>query len=242
MLFLWLLLIQLVIFGLLLLFLRTFLTHNISKATAHLEELNQDYTAKLEEAKKKLEEADKHYDEALLRAKFDAEKTRVQIVKEAHEAQENILGQGRKQSEEIIAQAERARELVLEEMDKKVEERAVRRACELVQAILPAEIHKDMHTHWVDEMFKHGLDALDRLNLPEGIEEAKAVSAHPLSHEQKSLLARKIKQKTGLEIRLSETEDPLLIPGFTVILGTVVIDGSMKLKIVEAMKHAKHAK
>jgi F0F1-type ATP synthase membrane subunit b/b' len=242
MLFLWLLLIQLVIFGGLLLFLRTILSRNISKATAHLDELNLDYTSKLEEAKKKLEDADKYYDEALLKAKIDAEKTRIQIMNEAHGVQETIVADSRKQSEDIIAQAQRARDLVLEEVDKNIEERAVQRACELVQSILPGEIHKDMHEHWVNEMFKHGLDALDRLNLPEDLSEAVVVTADPLTHDQKEHLIKKIRQKIGREIRLSESVDPILIVGFKVTLGTVVIDGSMRLKIVEAMKNARHSK
>src|SRR5882672_110940 len=106
MLFLWLVLIQLIIFGVLTYFLKSVLTRNITNATSHLHELNQDYNQKLEEAKKKQMEADHYYDEMLLKAKTKAEKTKVQILKETHESQEAMVKEARKQSEEIVQQAQ----------------------------------------------------------------------------------------------------------------------------------------
>jgi hypothetical protein len=69
MLFLWLVLLQLGLFAALVLFLRVILTRNISNATSHLHSLNQDYTQKLEDAKKRQLDADAYYDQAILRAK-----------------------------------------------------------------------------------------------------------------------------------------------------------------------------
>ena len=79
----WLVVIQLVVFTLLVLFLRMLLTRNISTATTHLHELNQDYNQKVEDANKRKAEVDRYYDEMLLKAKADAEKNKVQILREA---------------------------------------------------------------------------------------------------------------------------------------------------------------
>ena len=70
---LWLVLIQLFVFTLLVVFLKMILTQNVTSATDHLHELNQDYNVKVEEANKRKAEVDRYYDEMLLKAKSDAE-------------------------------------------------------------------------------------------------------------------------------------------------------------------------
>ena len=59
MLFVWLVLLQLIVFAVLVFFLRLIFSRNVSTATAHLHELNADYSQKLDEAKKRQAEADK---------------------------------------------------------------------------------------------------------------------------------------------------------------------------------------
>lgn len=219
-------------------FLKVVLTRDITNATTHLHDLNQDYNQKLEEAKKRQAEVDKYYDEMVLKSKSDAEKTKVQILKEAHEIQESMVKEARKQSEEIVAQATRAKELLLEEINERIDERAVEKACEMVQEILPGEIGQEMHVRRVNEFFKHNLDQLERLNLPEDIQEAEVFSAYPLSAEQKTTLVKMLKDKLHRELRLVEKAAPDLIAGFRVVLATVVIDGSLGFKIREFVRHA----
>lgn len=230
--------IQLVIFGILLAFLRVILTKNISKATSHISELNQDYTQKLEEAQKRLREADKYYDDMLLKAKTEAEKTRMQILKEAGESQQSIVNQSRKQSEEIIETAQKSKEALLAEVEQRISEGATRKACELIQEILPEVITKAMHEAWVEALAKHGLEELDRLNVAREIKEATLVSAHPLTAAQKTELEKKIAGKLGREMVFKNEVDPGLIAGIKVSLGSVVIDGSLKFKVKEVARHA----
>ena len=77
-----LLFIQLAIFGVLAFFLRYVLTRHISSASGHLEELTQECSKKLDEAKIKKEEAEKYYNEMLVKAKEDGEKLMAQLMKE----------------------------------------------------------------------------------------------------------------------------------------------------------------
>ncbi len=218
---------------------RVYFARNLSHATAHLTELNQDYTQKLDEAKKRLQEAERYYDESILKAKTDAEKLRGQILKEARAEEETVLGASRKQSTDIVEQAHRAREAIVKEMDEKVEERAVVRACELVQEILPGEISRELHDKWFAELSKNGFEALKRLNLPPDLEEGQVLTAFPLTPEQKTLLEKKIKSEIGRPVRLVEKKDPGLIAGIRILIGGVAIDGSLKFKIEETMRHAR---
>ena len=242
MLFLWLVLIQIVIFGFLVLFLKTILTRNITSATAHLHELNEDYLQKIEEAKRREQEAEKYYDDMVLKSKSDAEKAKVQILKEAHEAEEGIVSKARVESEEILAKANLAREMFLSELEEKVRLRAVDEASDILLGIMPREASKALHERWTTDLLKSELDQIARLHLPEELREAQLVSAHELSPDSRKSIEKKVEECLKRKIAFSEKVDPVLIAGIKIILGSVVIDGSLQFKIKEATRHARNGK
>ena len=236
---LWLVLIQLIIFTLLVVFLKIILTRNVSSATAHLHELNQDYNQKVEDANKRKEEVDSYYDELLLKAKADAEKSKVQILREAQATQETVVKAARQQSEDIIAQAHRAQEMMTAEIESRVESRAVDRACEVVGMVLSNEMSEPMHTQWVKELLTTGLKDVDRLHVPEDLKEIQVVSAFPLTHEQKSQLEKKLREALHKDVKLVEKIEPEMIAGLQIQLGSLLIDGSLRHKVKEASRDVK---
>lgn len=239
MLFLSLVVVQIFLFGALVYFLKVVLTRNISTATDHLHELNQDYTQKLEDAKKRQSEADKYYDQTLLKAKIESEKIKVQIVKDAHEQEEQILTEARRQSEAILDQANKSKDALLSEFDQLVEQRSIAKAGDMLGELLAKEIQKEMHDRWMDELLKlSALDSLSRMHLPDSVSEAEVISAYALSPAQKAALHKKIKDQLGRDIRLKESADSTLIAGFKVKLASVVIDGSLLSRIKDSVRHA----
>ncbi len=241
MLFLTLILVQIGIFGILVLFLRQIISRNITHATDHLSEINSDYNQKLEDAKKRQQEADHYYDETLVKAKTDTEKLKAQILKEAREVEENLVKQGRKQVEDILQQANNAKDTIVSEAERHIEQGAILKACDLIEQVLPQAITLEMHEQWCADLLRHGLDTLKRLNMSGDVKEAQIISAHPLEAAQKAAFEKKIREETGKPLKLTETVDPSLIAGICVKIGSVVIDGSLKFRINEAVRHAKSA-
>jgi F0F1-type ATP synthase membrane subunit b/b' len=239
MIWLWFILIQLSLFTILVLFLKMIWTRNVTSATAHLHELNQDYNLKVEDANKRKQEVDKYYDETLLKSKADAEKTKVQILREAQATQDTILIQARQQSEDIIGQANKAHEMMVNEMESRIEERAIDRACELVGVVLSNEMSESFHKQWVKELLKTGLQDAERLHLPEGLKEVQVVSAFPLSEDDRRLIEKKLKDVLRHEFKLSEKVQPEMIAGLQIQLGSLVIDGSLRFKVKEASRDVK---
>ena len=238
---LWLVVIQLFIFTMLVVFLRVLLTRNITSATAHLHELNQDYNEKVEAANKKKAEVDRYYDEMLLKSKTDAEKQRVQILHEAQGMQETILNDARRQGEEIIQNAHKAQELAMQEIETRVGALAQVRASELMGQVLTVEMSRHLHELWVKELLKTGLDDVDKLHVPEDAKEIKVQSAFPLTAEQKATLHKKFQSILGKNVPLSEEPNPELVAGLRIKLGSVLIDGSLQFKIKEIARDANHS-
>ncbi len=238
MLFLVLVVIQLVIFGVLIFLLKNVLTRNVRTATAHLNELNQDYTQKMDEANKRMHEAEKFYDDAILRSKTDAERAKMEILKEARSQDEQIVGDARKQSTEILEQARRARDLMIEEIEQKIEVRAVERASEFLAQILPSEISMDMHTKWTEQILKKGFSDLSRMNFPDGELKVKIISAYELTADQKSQIEEILRTALKREFSLETASDVSLVAGIQVTVASIVIDGTLKFKIREIARRA----
>ena len=239
MIWLWFIFIEMGLFVVLMLFLKMIWAKNVTSATAHLHELNQDYNLKVEEANKRKQEVDQYYNEMLLKAKADSEKQKVQIMREVQATQETVLKQAGQQSEEIIGQANKAHEMMLSEMESRIEERAMDRACELVGVVLSNEMSESLHKLWVKELLKTGLEDVDRLHLPEDFSQVQLVSAFPLTDEERRLLEKKLKEILHREFKISEKIQPEMIAGLQIQLGSLVIDGSLRFKVKEASRDVK---
>lgn len=241
MLFVWLVVLQLVVFLILVFFLRLYFSRNVSSATAHLHELNADYSQKLEEAKKRQVEADKYYNDMVTKAKAEAERSKVQILTEARETQASMLADARRQSQDIISQATNARQEMLDEVDQNVELRSTEKAAQMLEATLPEIITKQLHEQWVAELLKNGFGELPHMNLPADVKEAKVVSAYPLSAEQRAALQKKIRETIKKELPLTAEVDGSLVAGLVVSVGSMIVDGSLRLKIKDFVRNAQNS-
>jgi F0F1-type ATP synthase delta subunit len=232
--FIHLLIIQVLIFVGLALLLRNILTRNVTGATAHLEQLSQDFEKKQQDAKKRLAEAEQYYQKTLAQAQQEASQLKVRFEQEAQRQKDKVLEQARQESERIIERAGKTRTLLISELEQKIENRAVDRACELIQQVLPNHLHKEMHTHWFEELVSGGLEEIGRLQVPKDITEACVISAFGLSAQQQELLRKKLQEKLKRNIKLKEEIDSQLVAGVVVNIGSLVLDGSLKYKIKEA--------
>ncbi len=235
----WLVLIQLFVFTALIFFLKMLLTRNISTATSQLHEMNSDYNQKVEDANRKKADVDKYYDEMLRKAKSDAEKTKVQILKEVQEAKDSLILEARRQSEEIISQAHKAQETAMGELDKQINNRAIDKACELLGLVLTADTAVMLHSLWVKELLKVGLDEIERLNLPEDMTEIRVQTALAMDAADKATIEKAVHRIIHREVPVVEEVHPELIAGLKITLGSLVIDGSLKYKIKEVSKDVK---
>jgi uncharacterized membrane protein len=195
----------------------------------------------LDEAKKRQAEADKYYDDMITKAKAEAEKSKVQILTETRETQGAMLNEARKQSADIVSQAANAREEMIQGIKSEIEVRSTEKAAEMLGQILPDIITKDLHNEWVNDLLKNGFGDIARMNLGADVAEAQVKSAHALTAEQRALLQKKLKDALKRDIPLTADTDPSLVAGIIVTIGSIVVDGSLKLKIKDLVRHAQNS-
>jgi len=133
----------------------------------------------------------------------------------------------------MIKEAEKARKMLILDMEKKIREKAIEEAAELIKNSLSDEIRLIIHNHLVGEFMKSGID---NLKIPlglEGVSEATIKSAFPLEDDTFDTLASRLKEKMGKDIDFTRKEDSSLVSGLLVNIGSVVVDASLKWIIKE---------
>jgi len=230
-----LLIIQAVVFAGLLFFLKYILTHNITSATTHLEELSKDYAKKQEEANKQLEEAKKESSKILADAQVEAVKHKNLTNQETQKEKDRIIQEVQQKSEQMIKQAEKTCEQLKQEINERIDARATEKAVELIQKAIPDKFREQIHLLWFKEFLKSDFH-LDRLHLSKDVKNAEVFSAFPLTEEQKKELKAKLSKKLDENLLIKEKVDAALIAGVMITFGSVVIDGSLKYKIQQETK------
>jgi F0F1-type ATP synthase membrane subunit b/b' len=217
-------------------FLQKFFNREVTSATSHLDSLISETSAKEEEVKKQYEEAKRQSQEIISNAQKDAAIQKENILKAVAEEKAKIIDEAHAKADEVIKQADNARLALLDELQQKISERAIVKAQELLQEVLPEDFRKEVHARWVSDIIANSFTQLDRLRVPQGLGEVKVVCAFSLNDQEKSSLKLKLKEKLGFEVKLLEETDPSLICGLVVNIGSLILDGSLKFKIQGAAR------
>ncbi len=233
-----LLFIQLSIFGILIYLLRFLLKRHIGTASSRLDVLTQEHTQKLAEAKKRMDEANAYYSDVVVKAKEEGERARQQLIDDGIKAKGEMVEQARKTGEEIVERAQTAADLMKQHLEQKIDEESAKKAYQLIRELLPGKMGEETHAQWVRELLKNGFERLNRLHVADDVKEIKVISAFPLKPGEKTLLASRLKEGLGREVRLAEEVNPELILGIYLTVGNVVIDGTLQYRAQEALKHA----
>lgn len=232
---------QVLIFAGMIFALQRIMTKNVVSATKHIEEMNQDYLKKEELVTRQLEEAKQQSQVMITNAKQEAEALKNKIVKDANTESEGLINDARAKGTEIIQQADKTRERLIQEIDEKVALAAIDVATELIHYTLPENFRKDIHSQWVKELIESGFGKVERLNIPKDIKTVKVTSAFALDNDQRKSLAKKVKSILGHDAAMKEEVDPKIVAGIVFDIGSLILDGSLKNKIREQAKNAKHA-
>ena len=229
-----LILFQLFIFGAIAIGLKFLMGKNVTKTTAHLQELSAKYMVQEQELKKKYAELNEKYEATIKQAKEDAAEIREKGIREAREESTKIMGRARQESEQIVGRAEKSGEEIKKAMDKHIDERATAMTYELIESVLPEDVMRDMHSRWEKELIEGGFKDLKRMNIPHDVEEAAVITPYKLGPSESDAIKKELKKSLGRQISLKEDVDKHLLAGIVIKIGSVVLDGSLVHRFREA--------
>jgi uncharacterized membrane-anchored protein YhcB (DUF1043 family) len=204
--------------------------------TSQLDEQQSALDQKDAEITKKFDELKRQSQEIIANAQKEAAANKEAQEKLIQQEKAKVLAEAHHQADEVIKQADNARLALMADMNKKIDERAVAKAVDLLSSSIPENIRKDIHHAWFEGLLSSSYEQLDRLKIPEGSNQVMVISAFALSDDQRKRLQDKLQEKLSVNITLSEQVDAAMIAGLVVSIGSLFMDGSLKFKIEEVAR------
>lgn len=229
-----LLILQVVTFLVLLLVLRQLFYKQLNAAMQRLQalhklNLSREQELKLQaeaaeaERKEKLEKAQDEADRIIREACTAAEKVTADVEAQAHERAARIV-------EKVQADLDRKSRDLLAEQHQQAVELAVR----MVKLAFSSDGQEALQDHLMAELIGETakLDGNMFAELPKG--RVQVVSAYPMSPSRSEELVRVLSEKTGSAVEIDLKQDPGMVAGLVISVGSLTLDGSLRNKLEKA--------
>ncbi|MFH0877351.1 MAG: F0F1 ATP synthase subunit delta [Candidatus Omnitrophota bacterium] len=234
-------LLQVITFVIIIVALRFLFGTQLKSALSRLQMLHQESLEKEEIINKELERARIQSQSEIGRSQEEAkgilETARAKSEKMILDAAERVQIEAKK----IIAEAEEKAKRLEHEILATVDVKAVDLAQELIRHTFTDKGWGALQAQLIDELIED-FKAVDKNRLSVQGSKVEVLTAIALTPEEERRLAEVLSAKLGRPITLEEKVDPALISGLVIKLGGLVVDGSLKnklMRVVNALHLAK---
>jgi F0F1-type ATP synthase delta subunit len=236
----YLVLIQIATFAALIVGMRLLFYRNLNSALQRLKALHEEEQIKEAQLKEELERAKqerfsevekgrKEAKDILETAKREAENIRMKSQETAKSSAEEILKSGREEVERLKAG-----------LSSEVEGRALEYCLEMIKYAFTDKAREAIQHYLVSEIIEE-FKLIPAEQLPKSVTKVKVTSCFPLKDSDKEMINRSLAEKTGAQFSLEVFEDRSLLTGLFIEVGSLVIDGSLKNKLVKVIPYVKNA-
>ena len=238
MLILQLIVVQALTFLALVLFLKKMLYSHFAKAMKRLELSYQSAEKRRMELEEKLQAAQEQMERQAQENEERIASIRKEAEMEAEELKSQALAEVR-QEEQKILEAARAKETEWRhDLENQVTEKAIRLGGDAVRYLLAAHLDQVVHHQLVGD-FIHEMENLDAKRLNGHSREAQAVVPYDLEGPEKVKLEQVLEKKLKRKIAITIETDRSLIAGMILKFENVILDGSLKSKLKEALGYVR---
>lgn len=208
-------------------------------ALNRLQILHQESLEKEEVLNKELERAKIQSQSEIARSKEEAknimDEARRNAEKISLEATEHAGIEAKKMIDEAVEKAKRLEHEILASID----EKAVGLAQELIKYTFTQKSYEALQSHLIDELIEE-LKKVDKNRMAVKVDHAEVLTSSVLTQQEEHKLKEILVSKLGYELTIEEKIDTSLIVGIVIKLGGLVIDGSLKNKLIRARVALKH--
>lgn len=233
------LVLQISFFFLLLFALQKFFHGHLTGAISRMEKLQQKTIKKEEELQKYQEMVLKDCEERIRKTDEEIAQRKAQGEEELKLLRQSAVA--RVEEERTALKGELAqREKILErQFEQNARHQGVEIACELVKEAFSENLLKILHQHLTEELLQ-GLPGIPQVKGMVVEKSVKVRSAFALSEAQKEKLKKELaslrEKGAGLPVEIHEEISKDLLAGFVLVVGELVLDGSLKNRFEKNLK------
>lgn len=229
---------QIIVFGAVIFFLRKILYRDTESSVNRLDRVYQDTLNKQKELNQKIETAEKEYNAKKEEAALIAGKLKTQALDEARVKQDEIIKKAKAEAEEVIKRAREAVDKQAREIEKKLRANIVDEAAGLISVSLSPEAIALLHHRFIEEFLEKAKN-FDLSGAGESISTLKIRSAIALTDSERQKFTQFVASKVSRPVSIEEEVDQKLTAGVAFQFGTLLLDGSLNNFIREAAETLK---
>lgn len=226
-------LIQTVIFGMVIFFLRKIMLGSTESAVNRLNESYSEINARKEKLSKLIEEAEKEYEQKKQEAKRIARTMHEDAQQEVDEKRSRLLHKAHEEAEKILSDTMSAKDRIREDIRREEKMLAVDRSKVLLKEALGG-LFEERIDELLIENFIEEFKGMDKANIPPSVEEVVLVTRAELSKDLLETITDSIEQRSGRKLKFNQEVDPQVVGGLVIKFGSLTLDGSVAGKLEEA--------
>ncbi len=224
----------------LILLLKKLLHANFAKAMKRMEMINQETEKRRAELQARLAQAQHEQAAGLKRIEEEAARSREEAEQEAAQIKANALAEAQIERDRLLEDARAKGEEIRHALLAETAERAVRYAADALRYVFSTELGQGVHQRLIEDLIAD-LEKIDGKRLNGVSQEAAITVPFDLTEEQKRRLTQILEGKTKRRIQVASQVDRSLLAGMVLRFENVILDGSLKAKLKEAVGYVKKA-
>jgi F-type H+-transporting ATPase subunit b len=225
-------LLQVVVFAVVIFFLKKVFYGDTQSAISRLEGVNSELLKKQKELTAKIEAAEKEYGEKKQEAEEITDKLKTDAMTEARKQQDEMVKKAKEQSDEMLQKAKASTEKHYKAVELQVKQNLVDQAAALLNGALSDEMTELVHHGLIKEFLKKG-ESMDLTAVGGHIDQLVIKAPLPLDKEETVLLESLVKGKLNRDIKIELIEDKSVLAGMVLQFGTLLVDAGLSNYIRE---------
>ncbi len=224
---------QILILGVVITLLRRLIFSDTNSAINRLTKLDNKNREKEKLLARKLEQAQKQIDEQKQVIQDEEQRIKAEARRAANQLHEDIIRKAKEEGDDIIRKAQAAKEQIRTDAMVEAEGKMIEICSEILNKTLSAVVQAQMNDKLVEEFITE-LEKADLSKINSDVTEIEIISSLPVSVSDQEKIKKTLQTKLNRQVRLYSNEDPKLLGGILMKIGTMVVDGSLAERVNEA--------
>ncbi len=217
---------QVVVFGVVIYFLKKTFHGDTNSAIQRLGNVHQDLLQKQSELQKKNEEIEREMQVRKEEAAALTEKMKAEAALEIRKKEDDVLKIARSQAEEIISKAQSSQDDMAKEIESRLSKNLIQFSSEVIRKAISEKVALAMHEELMTDFISKAKN-VDLSSVASGTNQAFVIrTPFPLRKDQAEKLNAMLAAKLNYAVNISEVPDSDLIAGMVMQFGSLVLDGS----------------
>lgn len=223
---------QILILGVVITLLRRLIFSDTNSAINRLTKLDNMNREKEKLLARKLEQAQKQIDEQKQVIQDEEQRIKAEARRAANQLHEDIIRKAKEEGDDIIRKAQATKDQIRTDAMIEAEGKMIEICAEILNKTLTTVVQAQMNEKLVEE-FIGELEKADLTKINSDVSEIELISSMPVAVADQEKIKKLLQVKLGRQVRVYTNEDPKLLGGILMKIGTMVVDGSLAERVNE---------